>query len=245
MTRVRRWSRVGIVVALAALVAAPVLGVASAGSGSIFVITSCTGTTSQWQVNASVLWNGQNVCSARTTGSPISTTFGHAANVTFSWQTHGTASLNLTDARLAMYFLGFPIVTRDVAPVTATPAFGGTFDMNWAPGELTYAFEGLFRLTATIFAANGSTAFSENFYVKVTAPESVLAILPIALVALGIYEVYNLAISGRQALLSGRVGPAPAKTEGPKSPPGSTEPPDPAVTSSSATEPPSPGAGAP
>jgi hypothetical protein len=244
MTRERRWGKVGIVVALTALVAAPVFGIATASSGAIPIIVSCTGTTSQWQVSANVTWNGENICSARTSGSPLATTFGSSANVTFHWQTHGTAVLNLTDARRAMYLLGFPIVTRDVAPVTGTPAFGGTFVMNWAPGELTYAFEGLFRLTATIFAANGSSAFSENFYVKVTAPDSLLAILPIALIALGIYEVYNLAVSGRQALLPGRGSPTPAKADAPPAAPGPSAPPEPADTGSP-PPPPSTGSGAP
>jgi hypothetical protein len=220
---------------LTALLAAPLLGAASVATTPGAVIVGCTGSTSQWTVTADVQWNGQDVCSARTTGSPIATTFGQSANVTFFWQYHGTNSVNLTDARLGMYFLGFPIVTRDVGPIGRSAGASGQFDMNWAPGELTYAFEGLFRLTATIFAPNGSSAFSENFYVKVTAPADVVAILPIALLALGVYEAYNLAISGRQALLPGRPSlPAPTAPAAPPSTgAGATEPPDPAAQSSS------------
>ncbi|MGD0250566.1 MAG: hypothetical protein ABSB97_06755, partial [Thermoplasmata archaeon] len=95
-------------------------------------------------------------------------------------------------------------------------------------------FEGLFGLTASILASNGTTVWSENFFIKATAPYSILAALPIILGIIGIWELYSVARSGRQAAFSGKgkppaspppppTTPEPQTTTGPGETPTSTE----------------------
>ncbi len=218
---------------LALLIAVPAAPLLSSLSAPL-APTSCAGATTNYHVNATVTWNGADVCTAASASSPLKITFGQTANLQFSWSAAGL--INLTDARLAMYFVGFPIVTRDVAPIHTGYATSGQFDLNWTPGTLTYAFEGLFRITASIFAANGSTAFRESFYVRASAPLDLLAALPLLLIILGIYEVYGIATSGRQALLPGRTParpppgpPTPSAPATPSAPPSESAPAAPAA----------------
>jgi hypothetical protein len=226
----RRLVAPALLAILVAVPSAPLLASFSAPA----ISSSCAGATTNYNVNATVTWNGVDVCTARSSSSPLKITFSQTADILFNWT--ALALVNLTDARLAMYYAGFPIVTRDVSPVSPGFALAGQFDLNWTPSSLTYAFEGLFRITATIFGSNGSTAFRENFFVRASAPGDILAVLPIVLVALGIYEAYGIATSGRQARLVGR---PPARP-----PPGAPAPSEPAAPSADAAEaaPPAPSA---
>jgi hypothetical protein len=153
-----------------------------------------------------VTWNGVNVNSAGSASSAFTITFNQAITVNYSWSP--TAYPGVNDARLQMLYFGFPISTRDVPPVgnvaTATSA-----TMSWTVGALQYVFEGVFGITASLL--NGSsTLWSENFYVRLVAPFSILSALPILLLVIGLYEVYALARSGRQAGIRKKAAATPA-----------------------------------
>ena len=191
----------------------------------------CAGTPVSNGVSANVLWNGVNVCSYSSASSSLSVDFSKSADIRYFWNASGAASVSVNDARLAMFYFGFALVTRDQIASVAESG-GGDFDMSWTPGALTYVLEGLYGLTASLIAPNGSTLWSEPFFVTAAAPLSLLAVLPIILLVLAIYEVYSLAVSGRQVAFGrGRApasAPAPTETTSP-SPPSAeeTSPPEP------------------
>ena len=186
----------------------------------------CAGTPVSNGVSANVLWNGVNVCSYSSASSSLSVDFSKSADIRYFWNATPTASVSVNDARLEMFYFGFTLVTRDqIASVAQSGT--GTFDMSWDPGVLTYVLEGLYGLTASLIAPNGSTVWSEHFFVTAKAPLSVLAALPILLLVIAIYEAYALAVSGRQAGLGrGRAPSPPTEAAAPVPPPaGETAPP--------------------
>ncbi|HTZ61410.1 MAG TPA: hypothetical protein VMC82_02035, partial [Thermoplasmata archaeon] len=62
---------------------------------------------------------------------------------------------------------------------------------------------------------NGTTAWSQSFWVDIAAPFYILALLPIILVVIAIYEVYALLTVGKHAALG----------KGATTPPASSPPP--------------------
>lgn len=185
---------------------------------------------SQGSESFNVTWNGVDVSSASTSSSAMSIDLTQSANLVFSWA-NGPANLNIDDARLQMFYLGFAVSTRDQIVTSSAPSPHGSIPLSWAPVSVSYLLEGLYRLTASFVATNGSTVWSENFYVRGTAPLGILAILPIVLIILIVYEVYALVRSGRYAAIGQKAPTAPPTTPpagspppGPPSPP-STPPP--------------------
>jgi hypothetical protein len=185
-------------------------GAFAAGASRPAVPAACSGTTASYGVSGTVLWNGVDICTATTASSALGVNFADSANLTYTWSWPGTGSHNLTDARLQMFYFGFALATRDVPPIGSGQGSTGSFDMNWDPGALTYVFAGLYGLTASILDSNGTTVWSENFFVKATAPYSILAALPILLLILGIYELYAVARSGSQAAIATKRKTPPA-----------------------------------
>ena len=188
----------------------------------------CAGTPVSNGVSANVLWNGVNVCSYSSASSSLSIDFSKSADIRYFWNASQAPSVSVNDARLEMFYFGFALVTRDqIASVAESGT--GTFDMSWTPGVVTYVLEGLYGLTASLIAPNGSTVWSEQFFVTAAAPFSVLAVLPILLVVIAIYEAYSLAISGRQAALGRGQAPSPPPTPtaaaAPSPPPAEETPP--------------------
>jgi hypothetical protein len=201
---------------------------------SATVLANCPGVQASYGIVANVTWNGVNVCGSTNQSAALGVDFTQTASVVYNWKAAGTSTLTLNDARLQMYYFGFSVVTRDITQTGATPQSSGTFTLNWNPGALTYVFEGLFGLTASLLAPNGTTVWSENFFVKATAPYAILAALPLILIILAIWELYSVARSGRQAVLSGKGKPptappkeeAPTETAAPEPPPESPAPPE-------------------
>jgi hypothetical protein len=222
-------------VAVLLFVIVPALSVAAAPRpASPAVLANCGGVQASSGISAEVTWNGVNVCSATTSSSALAVDFTNSANVTFSWTS--TSTVTLTDARLAMNYFGFALATRDVAPIAPGPMTSGSFVMSWTPGALTFVLEGMYGITASLFAQNGSTVWSESFFVRATAPYSILAALPILLIVIGAYEIYALARSGRQAGLS-RGGPPPAPPPSAPTTPAAPEPSPPSESAPTAEPP--------
>ncbi|MFZ0892218.1 MAG: hypothetical protein WB782_01415 [Thermoplasmata archaeon] len=154
-----------------------------------------------------VTWNGVNVASASSTSSPLGIQFSNTAHLYYNWSST-TTLYNINRARLQFFYFGVSIATRVVTLQVSTPGLFGAFELNWTPGSIQYAVEGLFRLTAGLVAPNGSTIWSENIFVHATAPLGLLAAFPLVLLAIAIYEIYELAYVGREAT-RGRMGKEP------------------------------------
>ena len=197
---------------------------------------ACPAAHTAYGISANVTWNGTNICTAGSASAALPIVFTQNAHVVFSWSSAGGRLLSVTDARLAMNYFGFAIATRDVGSITppgsgGTP--GGTFVMDWNPGALTYLLAGLYSVTATLFASNGSTVWSDTFYVKASAPYTLLAGIPIILILIAVAELYSVARSGRAAA-AGRKAPT---GEAPASPTSTSSSPAPTPSSPPAEAP--------
>jgi hypothetical protein len=104
-----------------------------------------------------------------------------------------------------MFYFGLAVATRSVSPITQQ-----TGDMQWdAVQTVQWLIEGTFALTASLIAPGGGTLWSEGFFVHVAAPYNLLAAVPILLILVLIYEIYNVATSGSQEKGSKSKGKAP------------------------------------
>ena len=236
-----RWSRP---VSRAALVIAFTL-VLVLPAGSSFAATSsagapatyaCPAAQTAYGVSANVTWNGTNICTAGSASAALPIVFTQNAHVVFNWSSAGGRLLSVTDARLAMNYFGFAIATRDVGSITPPGPAGnpsGTFVMDWNPGALTYLLAGLYSVTATLFASNGSTVWSDTFFVKASAPYTLLAGIPIILILIAVAKLYSVARSGRAAA-AGRKAPTGGA---PASPPSTSSSPAPTTSSPPAETP--------
>ncbi|MCI4360178.1 MAG: hypothetical protein L3J91_00580, partial [Thermoplasmata archaeon] len=171
-------------------------------------------------LSATVTWNGKDVASASTIPSALSTGFTSTIDVHYTWSSSAVGPLRVSSytigtARLQMFYFGFPLGTRDVVDTNPVPATNGSFDMAWDPGVLQWVLAGSYAMTASLIAPNGTTEWSESFFIHVTATAGIGAALPIILIVIGLWELYSLARSGREA------APRPPKAKGP-SPPVST-----------------------
>ncbi|MCI4336791.1 MAG: hypothetical protein L3K17_06305 [Thermoplasmata archaeon] len=156
-------------------------------------------------LGATVTWDGTNINSGATSSSALTTSFSTPIDVHYVWANAGgtpsalAPSYTINDARLQFFYFGVALDTRDIVQSNAVPATNGTFDMLWDPGVFRYLFEGTFGLTASLLAPNGTAMWSQSFFIHAAAPFSLLAVLPIVLLLIVLYEGYGLARSGRQA----------------------------------------------
>jgi len=223
-----------LAVALAALVLAP-LG--AAGTPARTVSVSAQPAQLAGGLQANVLWNGAEISTAATAGAAFRLGFNGVANLDYFWnQTLLTgAGWSINDARLQIFYFGFALGTRDIVATTGQSS-GNLVMGNWSTGALQYVVEGTFELTASLLATNGTTAWSESFWVDISAPFYILAVLPLVLALIAVYEVYALCCSGQHVMkrTSGKPGtgsPSAAETAA-SSAPAAEEPPDPAEASS-------------
>ena len=192
-----------------------------------------------------VTWNGVDASSASSASSALSIDLSQTANLVYYYNViRAGANVTISDARLQMYYLGFAVSTRDQILTNPVPGTGH-IPLSWTPVTVAYLLEGVYRLTASFLAPNGTTMWSENFYVRGTAPLGFVALLPIVLLIIVVYEVYELLRSGRHAVLgrkpSGAPPPSAPSGQPPAQPPSSGEsstPPSSGTSGSSSEAPP-------
>ena len=165
-----------------------------------------------------VTWNGVDISTLGTISSALTIDFSQSANLYYNWSNVPAPGIN--DARLQMFYFGFAVATRDVS--LSAPLQTGHVPLNWTPLSIGSVLEGVYRLTASVIAPNGTTMWSEDFYVRGNAPLGILAVIPIVLLLIAVYEIYALVRSGRYAAL-GRKPAAPPETPPPAG--GATQPP--------------------
>jgi hypothetical protein len=163
-----------------------------------------------------VTWNGADVSAAGSASSALVIDLTQQANLLFNWTLSAPNTADVSDARIQMFYFGFAVATRDQVLTNPVARASGSIPLSWTPLSVAYLLEGVYRITASFIAANGSTLFSENFYVRDNAPLGIVAILPIVLLAIMVYEVYGLARSGRYEMI-GRVPPAATTASAPPS----------------------------
>lgn len=158
----------------------------------------------------SVTWNGVDVNTAGSASSAMTIDLTQSANLLYSWNTGSAAKVNIDDARVQMFYFGYAVATRDEGVTNSVAQSNGSIPLSWTPLTVSYLLEGLYKLTASFIATNGTTMFSESFYVRDNAPYGILAILPIVLLLIMVYEVYELARSGRYASVGRKIAAPPS-----------------------------------
>ncbi len=234
----RRWVPLAAVGMLAVvLFALPAASLASPTAAS--VRTSLAPAASNG-LYAQATWNGANIRNYPSATSAAHIGFNGVANVYYNWSSLGGVAgvgaplYTINDSRLQIFYFGFALATRDVINSAAAPATSGSFSMNWSTGALEYVLEGSYKLVASLIATNGTTVWSQAFWVYVAAPFYVGAVLPIVLILLLIWELYNVATVGKYATLGASKAPPtpPAGEETPSTPPAAPEPAEPSPTES-------------
>ena len=184
---------------------------------------------------ASATWNGVPIQTANTTSSAFQIHFNGVVNILYTWASSLTGpAYSINDARLQIFYFGFALATRDIILTTAESS--GNVVMNWSTGPLQYILEGSYQLTASLLATNSTTVWSQSFWVNVAAPFYILAILPIVLILIAIYELYAVATVGKQATIRGPKkggGTGTSPSTPPNAPSTSTPPTSPSPEASS------------
>lgn len=222
---------------VAILVSIPVPTKAGSARGPDFTRPSAV-------LTGTVTWNGVDVGTAGTTSSALAIDLSQPANLLYRWSTGGVSTVTISDVRLQMFYFGFAVATRDVYLTNPSASATGQLPLNWTPISISSVLEGVYRLTASMIAPNGTTMWSEDFYVHGTALFGLIAVLPLVLLIIAVYEIYALVRSGRYAELDRKKGaPPPATpTSSPPTTPAAEAPPaDTASTTESTTAPDSPG----
>lgn len=166
-------------------------------------------------LSAYATWNGVNVATAANASAAFRMGFGANVTVIYYWtQPIGAAPIAVDDARLQIFYFGFALGTRDITTVGA--ATSPLSMSNWNTGPLQYVLSGTYMLTASLLATNGSTVWSQSFWVNIAAPYYILALLPIVLILIAIYEVYALCTVGKYAMIGGpKAKPSPPEPAAP------------------------------
>jgi len=216
-----------VILAIALVVVAPLSSLAAPSGGATRTVSA---TPSAGGLVAKATWNGVNILTANTSSSAFQISFNGAVTINYTWSSPvgAAAGYSINDARLQIFYFGFALATRDITR-TVGESSGNLVMGNWSTGPLQYILEGTYLLIASLLDTNGTTAWSQSFWVDSSAPFYILAALPLVLILLAVFEVYALCCSGRHAKLpsSATGGVTPPSETMPATPP--AEPPDPAV----------------
>lgn len=158
-------------------------------------------------VSGTVFWNGVNVDTAPTPASAISWSFSNVAHVQYDW-TGPVLGPGVSQAFLVILFLGLPAYTKQEVRQSALPI--GSVNMTYDLTQYKYVLQGLFQLHAYLEDPNGTTVWSENFYVRVSQPYDLVAVT-VGLILLTVAELYMVATVGPRAADKLRQAPPAAE----------------------------------
>lgn len=174
--------------------------------------------------SASATWNGNSLSSAGSPATAFSIQRGDTALVRFNYT--GLGVTEVANASLKVTYLGVVLTTsKALAHVTGGPPVTGGSQINWSFGPLYNALEGVFQLTASLLYVNGSTAWSESFYVFVKTPYNLESGAVIVLLILTVAELYWGISSIREARRGRKPGPPASSASPGPVPPASGTPP--------------------
>ncbi len=169
---------------------------------------------------AGVTWDGTNVSSAHSPTTAFTLTPGQKARVFFGYVEPVTQGPHVTNASLTLTYLGV-VIESSITPAHPTPqslAGAGFAEINWSFGSLYQVIEGAFQLTASLLDKNGSTVWSEPFYVDARAPYSLESGFVVVLLILFVLEAYYIAAAFRTARGGRRASPPPPSAPPPVPP---------------------------
>lgn len=162
-------------------------------------------------VSSSVTFNGVNVNGHDSLGSAIQTSFSGVFTTVFTW-TSLVKPIYVTQGEIQLLFFGSAIGTSSVVQ----PSVGvGTITLNSSFTQNQYLFEGKYEIQATLLT-NGTVDFQQDFYIWVQATNH-LTVVNIALVLIGILEIWQIAALGSVKKAREQLGIVPPPKGGSKS----------------------------
>jgi hypothetical protein len=155
-----------------------------------------------------VTWNGVNPVNDTSTSDALPIHFSGNITLQYTWKSVSDVTGNQTpppsftvyDARLIIFFFGFPLASRDVDVSGAVPSTGGVINLSWDPTEYGYILAGSYAMFVSMLTPSGGSLWSQSFLVDANAPLVIGAALPAVLVIIVIAELYYVATAGREAL---------------------------------------------
>lgn len=138
--------------------------------------------------------DGHATSGAGSVGSAVQLSLDHPVNVTFTYAT-GTgpgAGLSVGVARLQLIVFGVVAGAKEVDLSDVHRATSGAVSVIGDYSYAKYLIEGVYLMHAVLLDPNGSTLFSESFYVKVHAAYD-LTVITVAFGVLLLYELYTVA----------------------------------------------------
>ncbi|HEV2450143.1 MAG TPA: hypothetical protein VGU43_07045 [Thermoplasmata archaeon] len=145
-------------------------------------------------ISYSFTWNGKGVTNSTTTASALGVSLSSPIAMQFHWTGPGPQGPpgGVSEVEFQAYLFGFPFIARALTNSPALTSSTGVTNLTWDPGGLNYLISGTYQCLASIFSSNGTTIWSEWFYVNIHAPYTIGAVLPIILLLLVLFEVYAL-----------------------------------------------------
>lgn len=143
-------------------------------------------------ISYSFTWNGKGVANATTTASALGVSLSSPIAMQFHWTGPGPQGPpgGVSEVEFQAFLFGFPFITRALTNTPALTSSTGVSNLTWDPGALNYLIAGSYQCLASIFSPNGTTLWSEWFYVNIHAPYTIGAVLPLILLLLVLFEVY-------------------------------------------------------
>lgn len=141
--------------------------------------------------SATLTFNGLQTVGATSVANALSVSPG-IVTASFSWQDLvpvGT-SASVAQAQLLGYVFGFAAYNR--VQVASNTSAAGSINLSGDFSQVRYVAEGVYELVGQLTATNGSTIWSETFYIHVLSTDH-LTVVNIVLIAIFLWEVYAIA----------------------------------------------------
>lgn len=210
----RRRIRLGSIGAVSLVLSGLLLALLPVGSAASIHPMQITGPGSGGPgVLATVYFNGQPIASHTTTGSAISTTFSPAFTVSFfiniSAGTGLATSITISGVRVSMLYFGANIAQKEVDIQNPIPGKGANITFPMDLTQYQYLISGLYAMDAIVLV-NGTAASTQQFFIAVHPPYY-LTVVSVALIGLGLFEIYSIAALGSTKAAARDLGLAPPK----------------------------------
>lgn len=154
------------------------------------------------QLLANISWNGIATANATTPSKAIAVDFSQTIAMRFSWTllrgTAGGTVSPITAARLELVYLGQAVYTKDEVSSAPLPPSLGSINMSVDLSTDRYLIAGIYAMNASLLGQNGTTDFSEIFYVSASPPLHLVA-STVGLGGLLLYELYATVTVGPHA----------------------------------------------
>jgi hypothetical protein len=175
------------------LLSGPLMTSSGISSGTHGSITAATARPASSDFTATVLFQGADASDHTDPGSAIATQFDGGFTTVFTWASPNQATL-VTKGVLTVLFLGASVGTTSNSLNGAVPKLNGSITLHSGFAQDQLLFEGVYQVQASLFDL-GTAIWNTTFYVWVQAP-SHLTVVNIALILIGLFEVYQIAALG-------------------------------------------------